>query len=630
MTGVGKHVDSVNTWVQQFDDQLALLHKTYGDPLRFESAGEAAAPSKPGNAELAANSLAALRNQLDDLRVEMLTVDLGREVYWKGPAASLFGDTMSAYRSFMTEVAGAISTYATVTVDISTSHSAALLRYESVLKELRVGWKAVETKWYHQTIRLAQILELKEKNRWWDPNNPRFADNLAEIFDKVFSDYKADAQTVYDRAKGDFQKVWDELSGEYREALIKYVRLPSPEFAGVVASDNGRDEKTDDPKGDEDLPKLDLPDLSSLLGGGGPGGGGLPDLPGGGLPDLPGGGGLTDLPGGGLTGLPGGGLPGLGDGGLPGLGGGGLPGLGGGGLPGGGLPGLGGGVLDLPAGSRTVRRPDGSMGIDLNGDGVADVGMDGRALPGGDAPTGGRLVTGPDGTTGYDITGNDVPDLGLDMQPLPGGDLPAGSTLVTGPDGTRGIDINGDGRPDLSLDGKALPGSGAPVGGTVVTGPDGRTGFDVNGDGVPDVGFDGRPLAPSPEGLLDPGGRIPGDNVRRVTDGGASGGTGSAATQQVTGQGMGFPPPIPPAVGGAGAGAGAGGNGERERQTWLQEDESVWADDLTAVTALGRPVDDEDDDEPVDEWAAPVRRPRGAPRGQRPAQGGWQPGTARR
>ncbi|MFI0793257.1 hypothetical protein ACH4OY_11225 [Micromonospora rubida] len=626
---MGKHVDSVNTWVQQFDDQLALLHKTYGDPLLFESAGESAAPSKPGNAELASDSLAGLRNQLDDLRVDMLTVDLGREAYWKGPAASLFGETMSAYRSFMTEVAVAISTYATVTKEISTSHSAAQVKYGHALDGLRVGWKAAETKWYHLTIRLAQVLELKEKNDWWNPNRPRISDNVPELFDKAFAGYKSDAQTVYDRAKGDFQKIWDELSGKYGEALIKYVRLPSPEFAGVVAPDNGRDEKTDDLKTGEGPPYPDLTDLSKLLGGGGPGGGGLPDLPGGGLPDLGGGAGLTDLPGGGLpdlgggaglTDLPGGGLPGLGVTDLPA---GGLPGLGGGGLPG-----LGGGLLDLPAGSRSVRRPDGSMGIDLNGDGVADVGADGRALPGGDAPNGGRLVTGPDGTTGYDITGNDVPDLGLDMQPLPGGDLPAGSTLVTGPDGTRGIDTNGDGRPDLSLDGKALPGSGAPVGGQVVTGPDGRTGFDVNGDGVPDVDFDGRPLSSSPEGLLDPGGRIPGDNVRRVTDGGASDGTGAAASQQVTGQGMGFPPPIPPAVGGAGAGA--GGNGERERQTWLQEDESVWADDLTAVTALGRPVDDEDDDEPVDEWAAPVRRPRGAPRGQRPAQGAWQPGTARR
>ncbi|MGW1060571.1 hypothetical protein [Micromonospora rubida] len=613
MIGVGKHVDSVNTWVQQFDDQLALLHKTYGDPLLFESAGEAAAPSKPGNAELAANSLAALRNQLDDLRVDMLTVDLGREVYWKGPAASLFGETLSAYRSFMAEVAGAISTYATVTMDVATSHGAAQVKYRNALEGLRTGWKAVETKWYHDSIRLAQLLELKEKQekQWWNLNRLNFADNLAEIFEKVFTDYKADAQTVYDRAKEDFQKVWDELSGKYAEALIKYVRLPSPEFAGVVAPGNGPDNGTDDLPGGDDPPTLDLSDLSNLLGGGGPGGG-LTDLPGGGVPDL-GGGGLTDLPGGGL--------PGLGGGGSADLPGSDLPGL-----SGGGLPGLGGGLLDLPAGSRTVRRPDGSMGIDLNGDGVADVGMNGRALPGGDAPNGGRLVTGPDGTTGYDITGNDVPDLGLDMQPLPGGDLPAGSTLVTGPDGTRGIDINGDGRPDLSLDGKALPGSGAPVGGQVVTGPDGRTGFDVNGDGVPDVDFDGRPLSSSPEGLLDPGGRVPGDNVRRVTDVGASDGTGAAATGQVTGQGMGFPPPIPPAVGGAGA----GGNGERERQTWLQEDESVWADDLTAVTALGRPVDDEDDDEPVDEWAAPVRRPRGVPRGQRPAQGGWQPGTARR
>ncbi|WP_405095604.1 hypothetical protein [Micromonospora sp. NBC_01412] len=620
MIGVGKHVDSVNTWVQQFDDELALLHKTYGDPLLFESAGEAAAPSKPGNAELAAKSLAALRNQLDDLRVDMLTVDLGREVYWKGPAANLFGETLSAYRSFMTEVAGAISTYATVTTEIAISHGDAQARYRNALEGLRTGWKAVETKWYNDLIKLAQSLELKEKIKWWNRwvIHLEFPDNLGEIFDKAFTDYKTDAQTVYDRAKGEFQKIWDELSGKYAEALIKYTRLPSPEFAGVVAPDNSRDEKTDDLLGGDDPPNLDLSDLSKLLGGGGSGAGGLPDLGGGGsLPDLGGGGGLTDLPGGGLPGLGGGG-------GLTDLPGGGLPGLGGGG----GLPGLGGGLLDLPAGSRTVRRPDGSMGIDLNGDGVADVGMDGRALPGGDAPTGGRLVTGPDGTTGYDITGNDVPDLGLDMQPLPGGDLPAGSTLVTGPDGTRGIDTNGDGRPDLSLDGRALPGSGAPVGGAVVTGPDGRTGFDVNGDGVPDVGFDGRPLSPSPEGLLDPGGRIPGDNVRRVTDGGGSDGTGPAAGQQVIGQGMGFPPPIPPAVGGAGAGA--GGNGERERQTWLQEDESVWADDLTAVTALGRPVDDEDDDEPVDEWAAPVRRPRGTPRGQRPAQGGWQPGTARR
>ncbi|GAB2931179.1 hypothetical protein GCM10027280_18500 [Micromonospora polyrhachis] len=607
-----------------------------------ESAGESAKQSSPALTTAAADRLAKIKTRLGELRSEIYLEEIDRDSYWTGPAATLFGDTVAAYLSLMDDLGKLLGEYeATTRTIVADEHQTAQTGFEKDLDNIVYKrWSAINKDGRGTNEFSSLWTEMYHPAYWRDKNSTNSSDEERRFNAALPRYQKAVGELLHD-AKTSWDGIVKKLSDSYEKATPKYRPMPpGPDFSTVTVKKDSDDE-SDPTKDDKDDPF----DLSSLLGGGGDGlsdllGGG--DGPGGGLGDgLSGLGGGLDASGGGLDrgGLGGGGLDGLGGGGLDGLGGGldggtgqdGLGGLGGYDVTGNGIPDVGPGGLrlptgDLPAGSRVVRRPDGSTGIDLNGDGVADVDMKGRALPGGDAPEGSRLVTGPDGTTGYDITGNDVPDLGLDLRPLPGGDLPDGSSLVTTPAGTRGIDLDGDGVADVGLDGRALPGGNAPTGGRLVTGPDGQTGFDLDGDGIPDRGVDGRPIAPDLESSPDPSGRVPGDQVRLVAD--DKGGKESAGVFGGGGQGgFGYPPPIPPAVG---AGAGGGNNDERERQTWLQEDDAVWTDDVVPVTALGRPGYDEEDEEFVDEWAAPPRRPRGASRPQRPTPGNWPPGVSRR
>ncbi|MGW0434740.1 hypothetical protein ACWDV4_19665 [Micromonospora sp. NPDC003197] len=607
---------------------------TYRALLFQESAGESAKQSSPVLTNQAADRLTVIQDRLDELRSEIYLEEIDRASYWTGPAAKLFGDTIAAYLSLIDEIAKRLDEYVTTTrTMVATPHETAQNDFTRNLHDvLYREWSRINLDGKGTTEYSSLWTAMHHPAYWRDKNSTNSSDEERR-FNKALPEYQQAVNKLFDDVKATRDGIVKKLSDSYEQATPKYRPLPpGPDFSTVTVkkdSDDESDSTTDD--------KDDPFDLNSLLGGGGD------------LSNLLGG---SDGPGGGLGGLDGGGLDGLGgpdavggglDGGLDGLGGGldggtgptagdpdGVDGLGGYDVTGNGVSDFGPGGLrlptgDLPAGSRLVRRPDGSVGVDLDGDGVADVDRNGRALPGGSAPEESRLVTGPDGTTGYDITGNDVPDLGLDLRPLPGGDLPAGSSLVTTPDGAQGIDLDGDGVADVGLDGRALPGGSAPTGGRLVTGPDGQTGFDLDGDGVPDRGIDGRPIAPDLDSSPDPSGRVPGDQVRLVPE--DEGSSGSAGVFSGGGQsGFGYPPPIPPAVGG---GAGSGNNDERERQTWLQEDDAVWTDDVVPVTALGRPGYDEDE-EVVDEWAAPTRRPRGAPRPQRPAQGSWPPGTSRR
>jgi hypothetical protein len=85
-------------------------------------------------------------------------------------------------------------------------------------------------------------------------------------------------------------------------------------------------------------------------------------------------------------------------------------------------------------------------------------------------------------------------------------------------------------------------------------------------------------------------------------------------------------------MGGMGGGGGGKEQGaERERQTWLQEEDEVWAEDIMPVTALGRPMDEEEEEaEIVDEWVAKPKRSKGGPPRPRTAPPvGWSP-TSRR
>ncbi|GAB3158393.1 hypothetical protein GCM10027290_61530 [Micromonospora sonneratiae] len=620
-------------------EEHTKLHREW---LYQEGPGEGATASGPEAAEDAADRLEKVLDGLTSMRGELRRADLDRSGYWTGPAANVFGDTVEVFLKLMDEIGKRVGEYAYATRNlVAIPHGTAQKNFDTHLHGyIHPEWSRIN-KDGKGTDEHSSLWRAMDHPAYWRDKNSTNSASEERRFWAAREKYIAAVDTVIDNMKSIRKTIVRTLSDAYLAAAPEYRFLPSgPDFSSVKvksdATDEGGDEKDDKSDldlggGDDGLGGLD-DKLNNLLDGGGSGGG-LDGLGSGGGLDLGSsgsGGGLDGLgSGGGLDLGAGGGLGGLRDGSLVtgpdgtrglDLTGNGVPDLSTAGVR---LPGS-----DLPVGSRVVRRPDGSMGVDLDGDGVADVGMDGRALRDGSAPEGSQLVTGPDGTTGYDITGNDVPDLSLDLQPLPGGDLPEGSQLVAG-----GIDLDGDGIADMSLDGRALPGSGPAAGGQVATGPDGRTGFDMNGDGVPDIGFDGRPMNPdssgSPDspGSPDPSGWVPTDQVRRVS-GGEGSTTSADSSMALPGQGgLGYPPPIPPAVG---AGAGGANNNERERQTWLQEDEEVWTDDLMPVTALGRPVFDDEEEDVVDEWAAPVRRPRGVPRPQRPSQGGWQSGASRR
>ena len=132
-----------------------------------------------------------------------------------------------------------------------------------------------------------------------------------------------------------------------------------------------------------------------------------------------------------------------------------------------------------------------------------------------------------------------------------------------------------------------------------------------------------------------PGGAVPGDQSR-LSPGPGSPGAGPGSSGVGPGSGVtaaGYPPMMPPMMGGGmgGMGGGMGGkdNGERERHTWLQEDDSVWMGEELATASLGRP-DEEEEEEAIDEWATPVKRPRSGPRTQRPMPGGYSKGGSRR
>ncbi len=272
-----------------------------------------------------------------------------------------------------------------------------------------------------------------------------------------------------------------------------------------------------------------------------------------------------------------------------------------------------------------------------------------------------NLVTSPDGDRGFDLTGNGIPDVGLGGNVLPGGNLPPGSKVVRSPDGTNGVDLDGDGVADVDLGGHALDGGSGPPGGRLVTGPDGNPGFDLNGDGRPDTDVHGTPLPP---GTPTPGG---GDFGGGDFGGGDFGAGRNAGGQPPDGQvipGPGAAPaPFPgrPVVGGvpvaetvsaqqgaaSAAGTAAAGRyppmmppmmpphvGEtKERETWLQEEDDVWADDdLMVLSVLGRPSRDEDDEASEAAWEAPAEpaRPvRSRPRPQ-PSAGGFPEQSGRR
>ena len=232
-------------------------------------------------------------------------------------------------------------------------------------------------------------------------------------------------------------------------------------------------------------------------------------------------------------------------------------------------------------------------GFDLNGDGKPDLDANGNPLLGlGKKVPGGFDIDG-DGKADLDANGNPLPSntklnrLGPPDSnlKLPGGDLKPPGTDLLPPNLGNLKDPSGDGG------GNRLP---PPF----VTPPGGLGNLRQNLGGSGGLGSNGK-LPGFGGGGLGLGNDLKGPAGNSLGQSGVKGGAGGVGTpfggpgmlgrQGLGGVGGGYPPPMHP--------HGAGGkkeNEERERQTWLMEDDEVWADPEEASGALGRPTDDEE------------------------------------
>jgi hypothetical protein len=233
-------------------------------------------------------------------------------------------------------------------------------------------------------------------------------------------------------------------------------------------------------------------------------------------------------------------------------------------------------------------------------------------------------------TGGFDTTGDGLADF--DEAGLP---VPPIASFLGGVPVKNGFDLTGDGKADLDKRGRPLPGFDLekiakqkafdeltfpklPRAGTIlpIADPD-LPGSLKRGLGnaidIPDVPRFVR--QPPPNGnALDtadlvtskppPTGAVNDGPNGRITNRPASPPTGPAASGGMPAMGMGTGgyPMVPPMGGGMGGmGMGPGGAGqnqqERERQTWLLEDDEIWCDDDAPPSVLGRPAEDEEEDE---------------------------------
>jgi hypothetical protein len=230
-------------------------------------------------------------------------------------------------------------------------------------------------------------------------------------------------------------------------------------------------------------------------------------------------------------------------------------------------------------------------GFDLDGDGKPDLDLNGNLL-------GKKLPN------GFDLDGDGKPDLDLNGNPL-GKKLP------------NGFDLDGDGKPDLDLNGNPLPNN---TNLNRFNPPNFKPpGFDRKGPNdlnlkspfiPPGSGLNNRlpkfggPNGPGLNNLSGPGFsrgiNSPGNNLLGGPPGGNRVGAPGIGSPLGAGNLLGRP-----GVGGPGAyppgmhpqGAGQKENKEWERQTWLMEDDEVWADDEAALGVLGRTVDDDEEEE---------------------------------
>ena len=229
-------------------------------------------------------------------------------------------------------------------------------------------------------------------------------------------------------------------------------------------------------------------------------------------------------------------------------------------------------------------------GLDLTGDGVAD--LDGNGVP---VPPIASFLGGVPVKNGFDLTGDGKADLDKRGRPLPGVDL----QKIAQQKNLGDLKFPKSPRPGtiLPIDDPDLPGSLKRGLGKAIDIPDvPRFVRQPPPNGNPLDTADLVTSKPPPAGAVNDGPN------GRITNRPASPPTGPAAPGGMPGMGMGGYPMYPPMGGGMGGmGMGPGGAGqnqqERERQTWLLEDDEIWCDDDAPPSVLGRPAEDEEEDE---------------------------------
>src|SRR5262249_15379654 len=131
-TAMAKMVEDLDKWVKDRGAELDELAKKYAKPLTFESDDDKAKASSPNDAVNAGSILTGISNNVSMINSSLLSDDIQREAYWSGPAATVFGQTIAAYRDYLTQLAQVADTFSNVTTfGVAQRHQQALRNHET-------------------------------------------------------------------------------------------------------------------------------------------------------------------------------------------------------------------------------------------------------------------------------------------------------------------------------------------------------------------------------------------------------------------------------------------------------------------------------------------------------------------
>ena len=329
--GLGEWETNARNLYRDLWDSINLMrHHHMMVPLFYDDDDDSEGSTTPDSAWYAKDRMREIKNHLKDISDAMYGGKQGLSS-WKGPSSKTFSGVFDDISTWL----GSLQT--------------TLQSYEPILDD--IGW-------YHQRAKI-RAKEISH-NLWVDLSHLYAAYNVVNI-------------------------------GHWLDVNRKFDKEPTwKQWAGVSTYDAPTYE----------APTFELPDFIELNPPSGELGmpSGMPNALSGMPSDMPTGGSdaLSGMPlGGGLDGLSGSplGSPLSGDQGSSGV---------------------------LPAGMPLVTGPDGQIGADVTGDGRPDIGVNDRALSGGGLPSGSKVVTKkPDGTAGFDLDGDGIAVTNPQLMPYP-------------------------------------------------------------------------------------------------------------------------------------------------------------------------------------------------------------------